>query len=305
MWDIAIFILGACVTGFVAYDFLRTAIGMAGLGPMTRRIAHLIWHAARRWLPSAERRLGLSLRGAIGPTILCAVALSWIVANLAGYSLMYAAGPSLVDPHTGVPGNAIERVAFAGSALSTLGSSMVSPANGWWDALSMVAAVNGMVILTLSVSFVMNIVSTTNGGHAVAARAHLLAAHAARLPPHDLATALAALGPDLTRLALDIRSAPLAGYFAPGDPAIDFARAVSTLCDLLERAERHGAPEGRVALGLAELRQALALLVRNDPLSAGQAEAGGLDAVRAWSHARARLSSRRLSRRLLIPPERR
>ena len=95
MTNVLLLVGGALLVAFVLYDFLRTAISLSGLGPISSAIAYALWSAARHCVPWSERRLGLDIRGLIGPTILSAIALSWIIFTLAGYTLMYAAGPSL------------------------------------------------------------------------------------------------------------------------------------------------------------------------------------------------------------------
>lgn len=117
-----------------------------------------LWRTGRFLTLTTERRLGFTLRGMIGPAILSLLAASWVALHLTAYTLLYLLGPSLEAARTGEPAGVVQTLAYAGAALSTLGASIVQPTNGWWDALSMVAAVNGIIVLTLSVSFVLNII---------------------------------------------------------------------------------------------------------------------------------------------------
>ena len=101
MGGTVLFLAGALLVVFVRYDFLRTTISMAGLGPLTFRITYGLWRLACRWVPLLKRRFGAGMRNMIGPSILTMVALDWIVLHLAGYVAMFDAGRSLAKADTG------------------------------------------------------------------------------------------------------------------------------------------------------------------------------------------------------------
>ncbi len=261
MGGAVLFLAGALLVVFVFYDFLRTTISMAGLGPLTFRITYGLWRLACRWVPLLERRFGAGMRNMIGPSILTAIALNWIILHLAGYVAMFAAGRSLAKADTGAAATLLETVAFVGASISTLGASIVEPTNGWWDNLSMVAAVNGMVVLTLSVSFILTILQITTAARTFALRVHTLT----ELEPDDTARQLeriAPLGPDFCSLVTQITASPLPGVFVPNDPSMNFPAAIVRVCDVLERAEdelkRSRTPRHRTA----ELKRATTVLGR-------------------------------------------
>ena len=118
----------------------------------------------------------VSICGLLGPVILLAVAGTWVLLHLCGYVLILRGGLSLVQADTGEPATWVQTVTFAGSTLSTLGASTVQVTGGWWDILSMVAAMNGMILLTLAVSFLLNIPQTTNSARTFASRFHAVKA---------------------------------------------------------------------------------------------------------------------------------
>ena len=279
--SVLLFVTGTGVILCVLYDFFRSTISLSGLGPLSSLTASVLWRTARRVEPWCERRLGLRYRRLIGPAILSAVAGSWIILHLAGYVLLYAAGPSLTKSDTGAPADLIETIAFAGSALSTLGASIVEPTNGWWDALSMIAAINGMVVLTLSVSFILNILQTTTAARALAARYNALNSSQDGSDSRQELARIAPLGSDLCEVALKLKGSPLPGFFVPDDPGLSFAAAVERMCDLLDEEER--APSPDADFDIAEIRLGIALLGRH--VGAG-AEEGEVEAARSWARAR-------------------
>lgn len=281
---ILLFLLGFAVTAAVVFDFLKTTIGMAGLGPLTLRLSDRLWRVAQRVVPRIEGPERPRYTDAVGPVIVSLVALMWITLNCLGYTLMFAASDALVDK-AGEPAGVIERVAFAGVSLSTLGASIVDPGNGWWNALAMVAAVNGMIVLTLSVSFVMNVLQTTAAARALALRVGALDARSEAMDRPALEAGLAALGPALAHVVMELRGAPIVGYFCTRERAINFALAVLTLCDLVEARVSPERP-GDEPAGLSELRDGLRELSELDGTRPTGLDAHGLDATRAWARRR-------------------
>ncbi|WP_299818044.1 hypothetical protein [uncultured Jannaschia sp.] len=256
-----LFLAGTSLVVFVFYDFLRTTISMAGLGPLSFRITYALWRLAGRLVPRLERRFGLGLRNLIGPLILTAIAFAWIILHLIGYTAMFAAGRSLAKTETGAEASLLETVAFVGASLSTLGASIVEPTNGWWDNLSMIAAVNGMVVLTLSVSFILTILQITTAARAFALRVHTLTDTEPDDPSRQLER-IAPLGPEFCSLVTQVTASPLPGVFVPDDPAMDFPAAIVRVCRILDRAEDEAA-RGRIPRGrTAELERAATRLGR-------------------------------------------
>lgn len=282
--DPVLFLLGASIAALAVFDFLKTTIGMSGLGPLTARLSRRLWQVARRVVPRLERPHGPRLADGVGPVIVSLIALMWISLSCLGYTLMFAATGALVDK-SGDPASAIERLAFVGVSLSTLGASIVQPGNGWWNALAMVAAVNGMIVLTLSVSFVMNVLQTTASARGPALRVSALAMRGDEVGDGALRSALASLGAPFAEVVPRLRGAPVVGYFCTRRVTVNFSDAVLTLCDLLEKADR---PPGRASdlPGLSELRLALRELADvGDGRTAGQ-QTAGLDATREWARRR-------------------
>lgn len=285
MLGLLLFLAGALLSVATILDFFITTVGMAGLGPMTRRIANAAWRVAARLVPALRRRRGIALDDAVGPAILALIAATWIVLNGLGYTLMFGARGALVDASTKLPVDAVDRVAFAGSALSTLGASLSQPGSGWWDILSMIAAINGMVVLTLSVSFVMTVLNTTSTARSLALRINALAARAGDLDNDALAAALARLGAPLAGVVLELRAAPIVGYFATRRQSMNVPRAILSLCALVERLDP--LPQGSEDRdGLAELRLALRELGQLDGGQHADEERPGLDLTRDWARRR-------------------
>lgn len=268
MIHLMIFLLGGLLVLVILYDFLRTTISLSGLGFISRVICNSLWAVGAKLCYQVERNTGVSIRGLLGPLILVAMAITWVMLHLTGYVMMFYSGSSLTHPDTGEPATLIQIIAFSGSALSTLGASTVEVTTGWWNVLSMIAAVNGMIVLTLSVSFLLNILQTTNSARTFAARFHALKSIDSDT---DLLQRVEKLGPDLFNVVVQLIASPLPGVFVPSDPLINFPRAIAELCDLIE------ADPGA---DTSELKAAVALLGRCMQATSGPTD---LEAARAWA----------------------
>ena len=101
--------------------------------------------------------------------------------------------------------------------------------------LSMMAAIHGMIVLTLSVSFILTILQTTMEARGLAARCNALIG----FPNLDQSTAalwrLGSLGGDMAMLAVKLSASPLPGMFVPSDPTMNFPETVARVCNLLEK----------------------------------------------------------------------
>lgn len=262
MSDPFIFTLGVILVLAVFYDFLRTTISLSGMGFISRFVANTLWSGGSAIGAGLERRTGVSIRGILGPSILISIAAVWVILHLVGYVLMYRGGLSLVQSQSGDPASLIQTIAFAGSALSTLGASTVKVTGGWWDILSMIAAVNGMIVLTLSVSYVLNILQTTNSARIFAVRFRAL---------RSVNGQVSQLGPDLASVVVKLTASSLPGMFVPTDPTMDFPAAIQELCDLMESPDAPQAPE---------LAAAIALLGRN---MCSRQDGNDIAAAREWA----------------------
>lgn len=273
------FAAGVLVLAVTLFDFLKTTIGMAGIGPISGRIAGGLWWSARKVLPGLHRRFGMSFEDVVGPGILCGIAGGWIVLSWAGYALMFAPDAAVTMPH-GDDVSVAETVAFAGASISTVGARLSQAGDGRWDILSAVAAVNGMVMLTLSVSFIMTVWQTTRQARSLAMRVAALEGVADRLSDEALADELESLGTDFGGLVVAIRATPVVGFFATERNEMSLSLAVLSLCRLVRRVgDRPKSPKMQV------LRMALDALatVGTEP---GEEVGDGLDGACRWAESR-------------------
>lgn len=201
-------IAGIALLALTAADFAYTTISANKTGPLTRRTAAAFWKlidllaATSRW--NALRRVA-------GPVVMSGVAMVWVAMTMLGWLLIFRADPTALEmKSSGDPAGWWESLAFVGSALSTVGASNARPASALWDNLSMVTAINGMVVLTLSVTFVLNITQTVATGRGFSALIRVR--DPADAENDDL------LLPALADLCVRLNASPLALYYSSARP---------------------------------------------------------------------------------------
>ena len=229
-------VLGILVIVVVLADFLLTTIGAATWRLLSHRIASGAFAALRR----ARWNDASAWHGAVGPVVMVAVAAFWVVGLSIGWTLAYTAAPdALVDPNSGEPVGAVERYAHVGHLLSTLGSGAVQPDTTALYVAGMIAGVSGMVVLTLSVSFILSTSAAVASGRAFAAL----------LDVYDPASedGQDALLSPLAVLIAQLAASPFALYYSSSMPERRLPRR------LAELPERAGAAGWRYEVLLADL----------------------------------------------------
>ncbi|MFW8636280.1 hypothetical protein [Cribrihabitans pelagius] len=250
---------GLAVLLFAGLDFLLTTTGITDRKLPSRWVAAAVWKGLARLLPSA----GWS-RTAIGPLVMTSIAVFWIVMVALGWLLVFqASAEAVLLTDSKLPAGPALDLAFAGKALSTLGGGMAQAGGTMWELITVVVGVNGMVVLTLSVSFVLNTTQSVTLG-----RAFLAAAEARAELGQDRSGAL----DTLAQLTANLHSQPHALYFSTADPERRLPEG------LLRYARAWHAERGT----LTGLRVILSGLPNFDATDCGT-DAEFLDALAAWS----------------------
>jgi hypothetical protein len=161
-----LFIVGFALLVVVFADFLETTLGAQSAGPITRVLSRTAF-GVEKGVRSAG---GSWIHRYSGPLTLSIVGTGWISMHWLAWTLIFLSDPqSVLIDETGEPAGPMETAAYVGSMLSTLGASRAHAGTPLWDVVSALAAMNGMVVLTLSVTFVVNITRTVTEGRSFAA----------------------------------------------------------------------------------------------------------------------------------------
>jgi hypothetical protein len=232
-------------------DALWTTLSMTGGGPLSTGLARGLWrsvHDLRHWTGASSTRL-LQLAG---PGILLSSLLLWIVLLWVGWTLLFSAAPDAVRAlQTGSPASLAGRVYFTGYTLFTLGIGNYVPAPGRWEIATAVASLNGLFLITLSITYLVAVLSA-------ATRKHQLATVIATLgcTPHDIVrrtwsgealasfrTHLAQLVPMIEMHARSHLAYPVLHYFHSPDQRAAVSLRLAALDDALLLME-HGLASG-------------------------------------------------------------
>lgn len=140
-------------------DLIWTTVLPHGAGPLSSTIArgvssliHVPSQTVKRWVQHLGGSANLLL------TLSCWVALAWI-----GWWLVFLGLPQgVVSTATGEPAGTLDRLYFAGYNLFTLGLGDFKP-NGWIaQLLTPLAAFWGLVTVTLSITYIIPVLSAVN-----------------------------------------------------------------------------------------------------------------------------------------------
>ncbi|ATG38279.1 hypothetical protein PhaeoP14_00146 [Phaeobacter piscinae] len=143
-------------------DFLLTTVAITDRKLPSRWVAQAAWNLMKRLLP-----INAFSRIAVGPIVMASIAVFWVIGTaLAWFLIFQGSERSVVLSDTRQPAGLLLDLGYVGEALSTLGGGNTKPGSAGWELVTVLVGVNGMIVLTLSVSFVLNTTQTVAAGRA-------------------------------------------------------------------------------------------------------------------------------------------
>lgn len=166
-----LFLAGGSLVALALVDALWTTVAPRGAGPVAGRLGRAVYGAAKA-LGDGQAP------GWTGPTILVVGFLWWVGALWTGWWLVFSADPgSVVDSQTGAVAGAASRAYAVGTYLSTLGlGARWAPASPGWGLVAVAVSINGFAVLTLVVTYVLQVVGAVTGARQLAGTAGALGA---------------------------------------------------------------------------------------------------------------------------------
>lgn len=147
---------GAAVVILTMVDFVWTTLSVRGAGPMTARFSAAVWAACRA---VGRGRLAPALTAA-GPAILVATLALWITLLWLGWLLIFLADPeAVVRSSDQEEADLSGRIYFVGFIISTLGVGDLVPKGGLWQVLTPLAALNGLIVTTVAITYLLSVLS--------------------------------------------------------------------------------------------------------------------------------------------------
>jgi hypothetical protein len=104
-----------------------------------------------------------------GLVVVVGVAATWVAGFWSGWALILFAGDGFSMTLTGREPEVADAFSHAGQALNTLGGALTQPMRGGWSLVNVLIGLQGMMSLTLAVSFILTMRQTVEAGRAFAA----------------------------------------------------------------------------------------------------------------------------------------
>ncbi|MDF9745055.1 potassium channel family protein [Natrinema salsiterrestre] len=170
--------VGALLLLLTVVDLLWTTLWVeGGAGPLTSRLASRTWKTLK--IVSGERPRVLSFSG---PLILILGLTMWIALLWAGWTFLFAGGEgSLIDTRNTGPISWTERFYFVGYTVFTMGNGDFTPNGGIWQVVTALTTASGMLFVTLSVTYILNILSAVTQKRSLASSINGLGAQSAEI----------------------------------------------------------------------------------------------------------------------------
>lgn len=150
-------ISGIIITTWGFIEGLWTTVWIDGhSAPLTGRLTTLIWKMMRGIVGTKRHQL-LSLSG---PFILITTVSIWIIMILLGWALIFYADPtSIQNPTTKAYPSFIGHIWYVAYVMFTVGNGDYVPNSTAWQFLSSLVAFGGMGMVTLSVTYILQVLS--------------------------------------------------------------------------------------------------------------------------------------------------
>jgi hypothetical protein len=228
--------LGWALVLLVVADVFRTVLWSSqGAGPLTATITAV----GRRLLPHLPGRRRAA--SAVGPLALLVIVAAWSSLLLVGFTLVLEGDPDAIRTSaTNQPVDWSERAWFVGYSLFTLGNGDLAPVTDAGRLLAVAISATGLFLLTLSVTYLLPVISAS-----VASRSFAASARSMGDDPQDIVLGawdgdrvqldhqLRELSSSLGLLAEQQLAYPVLHLFRSSDPTTSAPLAVPDLDDLL------------------------------------------------------------------------
>lgn len=243
--------LGAGLVLVVLRDLFHTLGHPGGHGSMSRLVMGTVWRLSGR-----TGRHG-RLAGLAGPASLLAVVGAWGVLAVTGWALIYLpeipAGFTFADGRPPGPGDApLDALYFSMVMISTLGLGDIAPVFGWLRVVAPLEALFGFALLTVAVSWVLQIYPALTRRRVLAIRLRLLRDAGALDALRDLDSAmsswlLAGLATDIVQVRVDLHEYTETYYFHEDQPGASLAGTLRYAAELGEAGAASGRADTRLA----------------------------------------------------------
>lgn len=231
--------LGIIILTYTTFDVLITTLTVGGGGPITSRISSGIWWLV---LQIHHRKSNHRLLSITGLVLLTGIALAWYFLTWAGWTFIFCAENSaVVNASSKIPADTWERIYFVGYNISTLGMGDFQAQGRIWQIVTAISSASGFFLVTLSIAYLLPIVSAASEKRAFAIYISSLGGTADEILVRawngqdfkDLSSHLSSLTPTLTQQGEKHLAYPILHYFHSVERARSLALSLIALDEAL------------------------------------------------------------------------
>jgi hypothetical protein len=149
-------VVGVVTLTVTGVDVLWTVLAAgSGAGPVTARLSGMAWRVGL-WFGRRPEGPRHALLAVFGVAIVAGMLLSWVAVAFGAWWLIASAADGAVRlAETGQPAGLLDRGYFVGFNLFTLGTTTYVAGEGLWQLLPVLTGANGLVALTLGISYLV------------------------------------------------------------------------------------------------------------------------------------------------------
>lgn len=241
MADVLLLVGGLALVLVVLVDAVVTTLSVGSKeGWLSRALTRTLWHGLR-WTGRSSRVP--SLLPPVGVLLLTATVLTWVGLLWAGTALALASdGGSVVNAETREPAGPADLLYYAGFTVFTLGVGDYVATGGGWRVLTAAMSFAGLALITLSITYLLNVVRAVVDRRSLAAHIHGLgctpqqivvggwdgSAFSSPFEQH-----LVALASEISAVAEEHLAYPVLQYFHAGTAETAAPVAIAALDDAL------------------------------------------------------------------------
>lgn len=154
--NILLLITGIIITIWAFIESLWTTIWVDGnSAPVTSRLTTFVWRIMRLFINRKNHPL-LSLSG---PLILFLTIILWISFVWLGWSTIFYSDANSITAKDNASIKFVDTLWYIASLMFTIGNGDYTPNAGIWKFLSSIVGMSGMLMITLSVTYILQIIS--------------------------------------------------------------------------------------------------------------------------------------------------
>lgn len=251
--DILLTIAGATILLLVFYDIHATILRATKQpGPFSTFLNSGLWWLATRSTQSFDRRRRHRILSMVGPLLMPLLIIFFILMLLTGFALIYLprleTGFKIADANQ--TSQIFQAFYFSGVTFLTIGYGDIVPTSSVTRIISVIEAVTGLAIISLSITYLLTVYSALERKRAVALKFYhqarqgadisgFISSHFARGRFHSLTESLREATRDLQELLESHLEHPVIHFFHPPEVYKGFPRAIFVVLETVAILNAH------------------------------------------------------------------